>query len=512
MHRGLLSRVFTPKKMNALEPQIREFCARSLDPLVGAERFDFIADLGAQMPMRVIGMLLGIPEEDQEAIRDQSDANLRTEAGRADADRAGATSSTGEMFAEYIDWRAEHPSDDLMTELLHAEFEDETGTTRRLTREEVLTYVNVVAGAGNETTTRLIGWAGKVLADHPDQRRELVEDPLADPERDRGAPALRAAGTARRPLRDARTSSYHGQTVPEGSVMMMLIGSANRDDRRFADGDRFDIHREVGQHLDLRLRHPLLPRRRARPPRGARRARRGPQAVPRVGRRHATTPGCRPPPPCGAGRRCRSSPGDEGLRVIEPFEIQRRRRGARRPPRPPRADPVPGPDRRHRLGVRDPDRLPARARRVLARRVRLARRRKRGSTSSRTSARVSTGSAIHFVHVRSEHADALPLLLTHGWPGSIVEFLDVIPRLTDPEATAASADAFHVVAPSLPGYGFSETDADARLGHVAHRARVRRADGTGSATRATARRAATGARRSRRASARSIPSTARRST
>src|SRR5947207_14312166 len=77
VHRGLLSRVFTPKKMNALEPKIREFCAASLDPLVGSGRFDFIADLGAQMPMRTIGMLLGIPEEDQEVIRDRLDANLR---------------------------------------------------------------------------------------------------------------------------------------------------------------------------------------------------------------------------------------------------------------------------------------------------------------------------------------------------------------------------------------------------------------------------------------------------
>ena len=67
LHRGLLSRVFTPKKMNAIEPKVREFCARSLDPLVGTGGFDFIADLGAQMPMRTIGMLLGIPEEDQEA-------------------------------------------------------------------------------------------------------------------------------------------------------------------------------------------------------------------------------------------------------------------------------------------------------------------------------------------------------------------------------------------------------------------------------------------------------------
>ena len=72
LHRGLVSRVFTPRKINAIEPKIREFCARSLDPLVGSGGFDFIADLGAQMPMRTIGMLLGIPEQDQEAIRDKS--------------------------------------------------------------------------------------------------------------------------------------------------------------------------------------------------------------------------------------------------------------------------------------------------------------------------------------------------------------------------------------------------------------------------------------------------------
>jgi cytochrome P450 len=247
VHRGLLSRVFTPRKMNALEPQVREFCARSLDPLVGAGSFDFIRDLGAQMPMRVIGMLLGIPEEDQEAIRDQSDATLRTKPGqpmRYTRERF----ATGEAFADYIDWRAEHPSDDLMTELLQAEFEDETGAVRRLAREEVLTYVNVIAGAGNETTTRLIGWTGKVLADHPDQRRELVEDraliPNAIEEILRFEPP--APHVARYVARDVE---HYGETVPQGSVMMFLVGAANRDDRRYPDGDRFDIHRQVGQHL-----------------------------------------------------------------------------------------------------------------------------------------------------------------------------------------------------------------------------------------------------------------------
>jgi cytochrome P450 len=247
LHRGLLSRVFTPKKMNALEPQIRELCARSLDPLVGAGGFDFIRDLGAQMPMRVIGMLLGIPEHDQEAIRARSDADLRTEPGKP-MQYSQERFVTGEAFAEYVDWRAEHPSDDLMTELLHAEFEDETGTTRCLTRDEVLTYVQVIAGAGNETTTRLIGWTGTVLADHPEQRRQLVEDrsliPNAIEEILRYEPP--APHVARYVTRDV---AHYGQTVPEGTVMIFLIGSATRDDRRYPDGDRFDIHRDVGQHL-----------------------------------------------------------------------------------------------------------------------------------------------------------------------------------------------------------------------------------------------------------------------
>ena len=77
LHRGLLSRVFTPKKMAAIEPQVREFCARSLDPLVGSGGFDFIDDVGAPIPMKTIGMLLGIPEQDQEALRDHLDEGLR---------------------------------------------------------------------------------------------------------------------------------------------------------------------------------------------------------------------------------------------------------------------------------------------------------------------------------------------------------------------------------------------------------------------------------------------------
>jgi cytochrome P450 len=246
IHRRLLSRAFTARRVNELEGKIREFCARSLDPLVGSGGFDLIAELGAQMPMRTIGLLLGIPEGDQEAIRDHVDSTLRTKAG--EPMQVTSDFVTGEMFEEYIDWRAEHPSDDIMTELLQAEFEDETGTVRRLTRNEVLTYVNVVAGAGNETTTRLIGWAGTVLAADPDQRRELVADRVLIP----GAieELLRYESPAPHVGRYmTQDMEHHGVTVPAGSAMLFLIGAANRDDRRFPDGDRFDIHRQDGGHL-----------------------------------------------------------------------------------------------------------------------------------------------------------------------------------------------------------------------------------------------------------------------
>ena len=219
IHRRLLSRVFTPRNINDLEPKIRGFCARSLDPLVEQGRFDFIADLGAQMPMRTIGMLLGIPEADQEALRDHIDEGLRlTDGAMPDLDTAfGEGISAGNAFAEYIEWRATHPSDDLMTDLLNAEFEDETGTVRRLTREEVLNYVNLIAAAGNETTTRLIGWTGKVLADHPDQLRQLAEDRSLVPNAIEELLRYESPSPvqARYVTRDVE---HHGQPVPAGSA------------------------------------------------------------------------------------------------------------------------------------------------------------------------------------------------------------------------------------------------------------------------------------------------------
>ena len=135
-----------------------------------------------------------------------------------------------------------------MTELLTAEFEDEAGTKRTLDRQEVLTYVGLLAGAGNETTARLIGFTGQVLGDHPDQRRALVQDRSLIPNTIEELLRYESPSPiqARYVTRDVE---HHGQGVPEGSVMVLLNGSANRDGRHFPDGDTFDIHRGIGRHL-----------------------------------------------------------------------------------------------------------------------------------------------------------------------------------------------------------------------------------------------------------------------
>jgi cytochrome P450 len=250
IHRSLLSRVFTPRRIAEIEPKVRAFCAASLEPLVGAGGFDFIGDLGAQMPMRTIGMLLGIPEQDQEALRDRLDSGMRLKEGAPPDPNDTLVSLADEAFAEYIDWRAEHPSDDLMTELLNAEFEDHTGVTRTLSREEILGYVGLLAGAGNETTTRLIGWMGKLLAENPGERRKVVEDRSLVPNTIEELLRIEAPS----PVQSryiSRDVEHYGQKIEAGNVMVLLTAAGNHDERHFPDPDRFDIEREIDHHLSF---------------------------------------------------------------------------------------------------------------------------------------------------------------------------------------------------------------------------------------------------------------------
>jgi cytochrome P450 len=245
-HRQMLSRVFTPKAMAAIEPQVRAFCAERLDELRDRDSFDFVREFAQFVPMRVFGMLLGIPDEAQERVRAHVEEGIDGSTG-PDQEYGDDFLMDG-FYDEFVDYRAEHPGDDLITRLITTEFEDEFGVRRTLTRSESLMYLAVIAGAGNHTTNRLIGWLAKVLADHPDARDELRADraliPNAVEETLRFEPS--STQIARYVTEDVE---LHGQTVPEGSAMLLLAGSANRDERQFDDPDTYDIHRKLGHHL-----------------------------------------------------------------------------------------------------------------------------------------------------------------------------------------------------------------------------------------------------------------------
>ena len=190
------------------------------------------------------------------------------------------------MFTDYVAWRKKNPSDDLITELLSVEFEDETGTTRRLTTEELLIFLAVVAGAGVETTGRLFGWMGKVLAEHPDQRQELVDDRSLIPGAIEELLRYEPPGPHVARYVAAADVEFQGQIVPAGGALLIMLASANRDDRQFDQPDRFDIHRKPGGHLTFGRGSPLLCRCAVGAAGRARRPRRGAEPIPQVGYRH----------------------------------------------------------------------------------------------------------------------------------------------------------------------------------------------------------------------------------
>jgi cytochrome P450 len=246
IHRQLLSRVFTPRAMSAIEPQVRAFCSRRLEELADRDGFDFVTEFAQFVPMRVFGMLLGISEADQERVRSYVEVRRTSEVGVAYEPDEDFMS--GAFYEEFVDHRYADPGDDLITRLITTEFDDEHGVRRTLTRDEAVVYLSVLSGAGNHTTNRLIGWTAKVLGDHPDARRQLVGDPSLIPNAIEEVLRYEPSST-----QDARYVAEDvevlGHQVPAGSAMLCLIGAANRDETVFADADVFDVRRQIKHHL-----------------------------------------------------------------------------------------------------------------------------------------------------------------------------------------------------------------------------------------------------------------------
>jgi cytochrome P450 len=246
-HRSAVSLLFNPGHIAEMEKMIRDLCAATFEPLVGSTCFDLIHEVGAIVPTQVVGMLIGIPEQDRPKVREQVEASIQKTPNETQESYA-LMAGLYVVFNEYLDWRIDHPSDDLMTELMNIQFTDDAGTTRRLNRDELLSFLIMIASAGVDTTNMLIGWMGKRLSDYPDQRQILVDDPTVIPNAVEEllrfeSPSYHVARVA------SKDTEFHGQVVPEGSCVLGLQGAANRDDRVFDDPDTLDVRRSIGRTL-----------------------------------------------------------------------------------------------------------------------------------------------------------------------------------------------------------------------------------------------------------------------
>ena len=241
--RNIISRGFTPRRMAALEDEIRTIAKGYLEPLAAQREFDFEQEFAVKFPMDVISVLLGIPEEDRDQYREWVDKGLERDpdGGLGEAAVFGLGSSR-EYVSDLIKERRKNPRNDLITVLAEAEYEDVDGSVRQLTHEECGAFTTLLAAAGAETTAKLLGHAIFLLWKHGDQRQSLWDDPTGIPNAIEEILRYEAPSQfqGRVALRD---STWHGVTIPAGARVALVSGAACRDEREYDDPDRFDVTR-----------------------------------------------------------------------------------------------------------------------------------------------------------------------------------------------------------------------------------------------------------------------------
>ena len=244
--RKLLSSRFTPSKVAAMEPLLRELAENILVPLEERDSFDFVKDYSSVFPMDFISQLMGVPTEDRRPIRELVDISLTRKADTPEIPEPAirAMVELSAYFDDFIAERRRSPKEDLISELMSAEIKRDDGSRDRLTDAELLGFSSLLAAAGAETTTKLMSNALVLIWRHPEVHKRIVEDPESIP----GAieEALRFWPPSQIQGRFAtRDVELHGVTIPEGSRVLLLTGAACRDEREYADPDRFDIDRKI---------------------------------------------------------------------------------------------------------------------------------------------------------------------------------------------------------------------------------------------------------------------------
>ncbi len=250
--RALVSRGFTPRRVADLEPRVTALTRAYLDGL--GDTFDFVGDYAGQLPMDVVSELLGVPAADRAELRRLADLVVHREPGVHDVPAAGidAAFRLAAYYADMVSERRRHRAgapDDLTAALIDADL-DVDGAPDRLSDDEIIAFLFLMVVAGNETTTKLLAHAWYWGWRFPDERAK----PFADPARigDWVEETLRFDTSSQIIARTARVAvPMHGDTIPPGGRTVLLIGSANRDERVFHEPDRYDLDRPASERNEL---------------------------------------------------------------------------------------------------------------------------------------------------------------------------------------------------------------------------------------------------------------------
>jgi cytochrome P450 len=252
--RALVSRVFTPRAVQALEPMVREVITGFVDAIGDATQFDGVGDLSAPFPVEIISRILGVPAADRQQIRLWLDESLHREPGDMSPTQEGidANVASGAYFYALVQEKRANPTDDMLSRLTQVSVERDDGTMTGLDDAEIAGFASLLGGAGAETVTKLVGNAFVLFARHPEQWRAVVDDPAAIPwaveEILRYLPPSQYQGRF-----SVLDSEWRGDRLPAGYPVLLLTGAANRDPDAYPDPDRFDITRKPGQALGFGL-------------------------------------------------------------------------------------------------------------------------------------------------------------------------------------------------------------------------------------------------------------------
>jgi len=248
--RRLVSRAFTPNRMADLEDSIRDLSVHYVDQMIerldASGTCDLIADYAGRLPMDVISRMLGVPEADRDRLRHWTDLMLARDEGRPELPPEGQEAGAN-LFQYFLDHtrssrRSGATGDDLTSALIQIEVDGE-----RLDDLAVVAFGFLLIIAGNETTTKLLGNAAYWLTRFPDEKQKLLDDPGLIP--DAVEEILRYEGSTQLMARTlTRDVERHGETLPEGARVLLLLGSGNRDERVWDDPDRFDVTRDRPVH------------------------------------------------------------------------------------------------------------------------------------------------------------------------------------------------------------------------------------------------------------------------